>query len=239
MTDYELGIPDIDDALGGGIRGGTNILVLGPPMSGKDTIINNIIYHGLASKEAAIIVSTEESGEDMLEWFSNSGMSVDAYMNLFGIVDCVSATLGLDVKDTASIRRVSGPMNLTKISVNITNYFNEFWMKRGVRKARLCVNSLSTMLMYTNLQAIFRFLHVHTRRIKTANSIGFYIVEDGVHDAQTMETFKQLFDGIIKVEVEEGHQFMQIIGLTPQPTKWYEFAIDDDNKLNIKRRSDI
>lgn len=224
MADYPLGIPGLDEVLSP-VRGGTNFLVIGPPMSGKEILAHHSIHAGLSAGEAAILVSTGLSGEDVWRWFQANGMDLEPAKNRVGIVDCVSQTIGLSVGDTERIRRVSSPVNLTGISVAITGFFEEFWMKRGVRKARLSIHSLSTMLMYSNLQTVFRFLHVFTGRIKSADALGFYVLEQGMHDEQTMATLKQLADGVIEVKME-GDQAMMRATTPGRVTPWIPFRID-------------
>jgi len=232
MTDYILGIPGLDEAIGS-VRGGSNIMLIGPPMCGKEVIANNILYSGLSIDEAAVLVTTTISGEDALKWFKQNGLDTDRYKNKFGIVDCVSQTIGLSIGDSENIKRVSSPVNLTGISVSITNFFEDFWMKKNVRKIRLCIHSLSTMLMYSNLQTVFRFLHVFTGRIKSVEAIGIYIVEQGMHDAQTITTLKQLVDGVIEIETDKDINFMRAAGIAPKPTKWYEYEVSGA-KINVK-----
>lgn len=224
MADYKLGIPGLDEALPQ-VRGGSNFLVVGPPMSGKEVLVHSATYSGLSEGEAAIMVSTGLSGEDLWKWFQTNGMDLEASKGRVGLVDCVSQTIGLSVGDTERIKRVSSPVNLTGISVAITGFFEEFWMKRGVRKARLSIHSLSTMLMYSNLQTVFRFLHVFTGRIKSADALGFYVIEQGMHDDQTMNTLKQLADGVIEVKMESDQALMRAT-ITGKVTPWTPFRIE-------------
>ena len=225
VTDYKLGINGLDEEIGG-IKSGTNLMIIGPPMTGKDVILNNIMYYGLKNDEFTIFISTGESGENVFKWFEENGLDIRDSMGHFGVIDCISKTLGLGVEDTEAIKRVSSPVNLTGISVSITNFFEDFWMKKGIRKARLCIDSLSTMLMYSNLQTVFRFLHVHSRRIKTADAIGIYIIESGMHDEQTIVTVKQLFDGVLEIKNEDDNLYIRATGLTSKPTSWFQYEID-------------
>ncbi|MBI4362222.1 MAG: recombinase RecA [Euryarchaeota archaeon] len=232
MSDYKLGIPGLEEVVPV-VKGGTNIMLIGPPMSGKEVIANNILYSGLAQGESGILVTTSMSGEDALKWFKDNGLDLEPHKPRLGIVDCMSQTIGLAIGDTENIKRVSSPVNLTGISVGITNFFEDFWMKKQVRKARLCVYSLSTMLMYSNLQTVFRFLHVFTGRIKTADALGIYVVEQGMHDDATINTLKQLLDGVLEVKVENDSCFLRAMGMSQKPTKWYEYEVEG-SKINIK-----
>ncbi|MEM2934095.1 MAG: ATPase domain-containing protein [Methanocellales archaeon] len=224
MTGYKLGIKEFDAAIGN-IKPGSNILLIGPPMCGKNVILNNILYAGLENNEAAILVSTGETGESVIEWFEQNGLSIEKHKERFGIVDCMSKTLGLSVSDTPLIKRASSPVDLTGIGVKISQFLEEFWMKKGIRSTRLCVNSLSTILMYSNLQTVFRFLHVFTGRIKSANALGVYIIGEGMHEEQAIATLKQLFNGVLEIKMKNDFYYLRGFGFGTRPTNWFRYEI--------------
>ncbi len=223
MDGYFLGLDKLDENIKG-IRAGSNIMLIGPPMSGKETIINNIVFNGLNDGEAAVIVTTREPGENVIQWFEYNNLEIP--LEHLGIVDCVTKTMGVPTADTVNIKRASSPVDLTGIGVKISQFLEDFWMKKNIRKTRLCINSLSTMLMYSNIQTVFRFLHVFTGRVKAAGAIGIYVVEDGMHDAQAIATLKQLFDGILEVKQENDDHFIRVVGMGLKPSPWYEYTID-------------
>lgn len=224
--DYTLGIKELDNAISG-IRKGTNIMLIGPPMSGKDDLLNYMVYNGLKEGNAAVIVATREPGESVLNWFKR--YNLDIPMQRIGIVDCVTKTLGTRAIETENIKMASSPVDLTGIGVKISQFFEDFWMKKGFRKTRLCINSLSTILMYSNIQTVFRFLHVFTGRVKAAEALGIYVVEGGMHDEQAITTLKQLFDGMIEIKTAEDRNFIRLVGLSSKPTPWFEYEIEGSN----------
>lgn len=227
MSDYTIGIKELDDALGG-IRKGSNIMLIGPPMSGKEAILYNIMYHGAAkSGNAVITVTTRESGTHIMEWFQENKLTLP--LARIGIVDCVTKTLGVAAVESENIKIASSPVDLTGIGVKISQFFEEFYMKKNTRKIQLHINSLSTILMYSNIQTVFRFLHVFTGRIKAAGALGIYAIESGMHEEQAIITLKQLFDGIIEIKSENDRNFIRVAGITPKPTQWFEYEIEGAN----------
>ncbi|MFA4936068.1 MAG: ATPase domain-containing protein [Candidatus Methanoperedens sp.] len=227
MSDYTLGIKELDDAIGG-IKKGSNIMLIGPPMSGKEAILNYIVYHGAAKNENAVItVTTRESAAHILEWFKENKLILP--MPRIGIVDCVTKTLGGAAVESENIKIASSPVDLTGIGVKISQFFEEFYMKKNTRKIQLHINSLSTILMYSNIQTVFRFLHVFTGRIKAAGAIGIYVIDSGMHDEQAIATLKQLFDGMIEIKSENDKNYIRVIGLSPKPTPWFEYEIEGAN----------
>ncbi|WP_259133772.1 RAD55 family ATPase [Methanosalsum natronophilum] len=232
MTSYSLGINELDELIGE-IKSGTNLMIIGPPMSGKNEVINSILYTGLQENNSGIIVSTGDPGEKIIEWFEENDLSIEN--SPVGIVDCVTKTLGLGAPDTYNIKRVASPVDLTGIGVKISHFFDEFMNKQNIQQTRLCINSLSTILMYSNIQTVFRFLHVFTGRVKSSNSFGLYVVEDEMHDARTIATLKQLFDGMIEIKTDdEGQNYIRVVGITSKPTPWYEFEFVG-SKISLKK----
>lgn len=223
MAGYSLGIKELDELLGS-IREGTNLMMIGPPMSRKDDLLDVIIFNSQNPDASAIFVSTREPGERVLGWFEENGL--DMSKANIGIVDCVTKTLGLGAADTVNIKRASSPVDLTGIGVKISQFFEEMLVKKKKEKIHLCINSLSTILMYSNIQTVFRFLHVFTGRVKAANGFGLYVVEDEMHDAQTIATLKQLFDGMIEIKALGDAYAIRVVGLTSKPTPWFEYSID-------------
>jgi hypothetical protein len=88
--------------------------------------------------------------------------------------------------------------------------------------------------MYSNIQTVFRFLHVFTGRIKAAGALGIYMIESGMHDEQAIATLKQLFDGLIEIKSENDKNLIRIVGVSPKPTPWFEYEIEGSN-LKISR----
>ncbi len=224
MTDYRLGIPPLDRLLSP-VRAGTNLLAVGPPLSGADTFVYNVLGAGLADREAAILVSTGLSGEDSLDALRRHGVDLEALPGPLGIVDCVSQTIGLSVGDTERIKRVSSPVNLTGIAVAATAFLQEFWTRHRTRKMRFVVHNLGTILMYSDLRTVFRFLHVFAGRMKTARGLGLYVVEGGAPDGEALPYLKQLVDQVVEMKEEDGRRFMRVVE-PRRTTSWIPYRVE-------------
>jgi len=80
--------------------------------------------------------------------------------------------------------------------------------------------------MYSNIQTVFRFMHVFTGRIKASGGLGIYVIESGMHDERAIATLKQLFDGMIEIKSENDMNFIRVVGLSSKPTPWFEYEIE-------------
>jgi len=230
MSDYSFGIEELDNAIGG-IRKGSNIMLIGPPMSQKEVLMHHIMYQGTAINENAVIaVTPRESATQFIEWFTEKKLVLP--MSIVGIIDCRTRSMGGDAPETESIKNVSSPVDLTGIGVRISQFFEKFLNKKNNRKIQLHINSLSTILMYSNIQNVFRFMHVFTGRIKEAGAMGIFVMDSGMHDEQTITTLKQLFDGILEIKSENDRNYIRIVGLSSKPTPWFEYEVERE-KLRI------
>ena len=130
MNNYTIGIKEIDESIGG-IKKGSNILLMGPPMSGKEAISYHMIHDSASTDENAIVVvTTREPADQIVESFNKIDPSL--LLSRLGIVDCVSKKIDGTSVETEQIKLVSGPEDLTAIGVKISQFFEDFSLNKGV-----------------------------------------------------------------------------------------------------------
>ncbi|MCT9096439.1 recombinase RecA [Haloarchaeobius sp. HME9146] len=195
---------------------GTNLLVAGPPLTGKRQIALDILASGSKQGEGTIVVTTKDSAQKIFDQYEGRVDDIDAVD--IGIVDCVTKQRGVNnVTDDARIKYASSPVDMTGIGIKLSEFLEEFYEVRGHRKNRILLHSVSTLLMYSDLQTVFRFLHVFTGRVQSADALGVYIIDSTAHDDQTMNTLKQLFDAVIEVEEnDDGEPTLHTAGIPSQ-----------------------
>ncbi|MFO7966536.1 MAG: RAD55 family ATPase [Archaeoglobaceae archaeon] len=195
---------------------GNNLMTIGPPLMGKSVFARNLFEEKLKEGYRGIYVTTREIPDDVVEWFKDD---ID-----FKILDCVTKTMSEDLPETEDIKRVS-VMDLTGITSKLNKFLEDVW-RDGNKKIVIVFDSLSTLLMYSNLQTVFRFLHILVARIKSADAVALYIIEQGMHDEATAATLKQLFSGAIEIKEEKERRFLRYIGSSTR-TDWKEFEVKD------------
>jgi len=181
---------------------GSNLLIAGPPLTGKRRLALRALETGAENGEGSIVVTTRDSAErvteDVRALFANPD---DAHM---GIVDCVTKHQGQSVEDSETVKYASSPVDMTGIGIKFAEFVEEFYRDQGIRQNRVVLDSLSTLLLYSNLQTVFQFMHVFTSRIDNADALGIHVIESTAHDEETMNTLQQLFDGIIHTDENRG-----------------------------------
>lgn len=187
---------DLPGDLGPDVEPGTNLLVTGPPLSGKRAIALDVLAEGTRRGDGAIVVTTKDSAGRILDDYGKRVSYADSPV---AIVDCVTRQQGVnDVRDDDRIKYTSSPVDMTGIGIKLSEFLQAFYRDRGIRRNRIMVHSLSTLLMYSDLQTVFRFLHVFTGRIQSVDGLGLFCIDDSAHDERTLNTLKQLFDGVIE-----------------------------------------
>jgi hypothetical protein len=72
------------------------------------------------------------------------------------------------------------------------------WKGNGNRTL-VSVQTLTILLEYVDFDTAFRYLHILTHRVQAADAIGFYHMDPDIHDEETINTLKSLFDAVVEV----------------------------------------
>jgi KaiC/GvpD/RAD55 family RecA-like ATPase len=183
------------------VQPGTNILVTGPPLTGKRSLTLDILAAGTQQGDGSIIVTTKDSGTRVLDDYAQR---VAYEGNPVAVVDCVSRQQGVgDLRDDDRVKYTSSPVDMTGIGIKLSEFLQAFYQEQEIARNRIMVHSLSTLLMYSDLKTVFRFLHVFTGRIQSVDGLGLFCIDSSAHDDRTMNTLKQLFDGIVRTSEDD------------------------------------
>ena len=193
---YELG-SELEDAA---VASGTNLLVSGPPLSGKRRLALQTLAHG-ASGQGSVFITTRDGADRVLTEYR--ALLAESTQTHLGVVDCVTQQQGRPPAESELVKYASSPVDMTGIGIKFSEFVEEFYTEQDIRQNRVALDSLSTLLLYSDLQTVFRFMHVLTSRISDADAIGIHVIESDAHDAETMNTLRQLFDGFVRVDDEQ------------------------------------
>jgi KaiC/GvpD/RAD55 family RecA-like ATPase len=201
---YDLGPPlDVE------VEEGSNLLLSGPALTGKGRVAFDTLGNGIREGEGAIVVSNTDGADRV---FDALGSRVDYENRPVAVVDCVTRQQGVDdTRDDARVRYTSSPVDMTGVGIKFSELLQEFYEERGIEHNRVFLDSLSTLLMYSDLQTVFRFLHVFTGRVQSVGGLGLYAIDSTAHDDKTMNTLKQLFDGVVETH-EDGEPTTNLPG---------------------------
>jgi len=218
---YDLTGPLDFDALRS-VRPGSNILISGPAMTGKSDLAFSMLADGSRDGEGAIVMTTGDPADDVLDDYRGRVEELDE--SRVAVVDC-RGDGGRDSEHMpggAYVHHVSSPGDLTGIGIGITQGL-EALTNGGATEGRFALDSLSTMLTYTDRKTVFQFCHVLSSRFDSAGYVGLFTIDSEAHDEQTVQVIKQAFDGMVEIRNEDGARQARVLGLDGQPTDWQEF----------------
>jgi KaiC/GvpD/RAD55 family RecA-like ATPase len=201
------------------VRSGTNLLVMGPPMTGKYDLLCDVLADGHRQGDAGLVVTTQHSAKRLREDVDDR-LPDDVDPKL-GVVDCVSQERGMGQEDHPLTRYVSSPGDFTGIGMASSKLLEQF--ANQDYQTRVALDSISQLLMYADVKTVFRFLHILTGRISAAEGLGFGTLDADAHDDQTVNTIRQLFDGLVETRTGESGRERRILGLPEASTDWESF----------------
>lgn len=201
-----------------GIRAGTTVLVAGPFHAGARRLGLQML--GGPRDEGAIVVTTNQRAERIVEEFSRSG--VEVARDSAAIIDCVGDP---DAELPARLVTVSGPADLTGIGMRFSDVYTDF-RRNGIDRVRTGLCSVSTLLTFSDLKTVSRFVHTLVGRVGQVDGLGVLLIDPSNHDERAVSTLSQFCDGRIDVRADENDRpELRARGLSDQPRGWQSFEL--------------
>jgi KaiC/GvpD/RAD55 family RecA-like ATPase len=214
----------LDDLLLGGIPFGTNVLIYGPPFTGKETTINSFIGEGLAKGVPAILIITEKLPSEIREemMFVVSGFEEYERLGLVKFVDAYSRSIGIEDTEP-NVTYVDDPTDHISIMKAVDSVAKE--VLKTHKYYRLAFRSISTLIAYLDSGTVFKFLQPFCGKRKRERSVGMFAIEKGMHDEQDIQKIQSVMDGIIDYKIEQLKTFLSIRGICDvQSRAWIDYT---------------
>ena len=192
----ESGVGDLDEA--------SNVLVLSPTMddSARESYYETLFPERPTGFDVLAIDYRQTPAEWVEEWKRNVGdrprscvvVSVDETR---GSAAASSAPSTVPPGGTAA-KTVDDPGDLTGLGITVSEYLSE----HAGPRALVTFDSLTVLLQYVDLQRAFRFLHVLSNRVATADALAHYHMDPAAHTEREVATLASLFD--VVAEFDDG-----------------------------------
>lgn len=198
---------------------GTSLLIVGPPMTGKQDLALDLLAAGLDGANGLLLVTTNKTASTCLDELEQRVPSFDRAR--VGVVDCSGSNQ--DTIREITTQRVSSPGDLTGISIGTAKLMQQFGT-HDIASVRHGLVSVSTLLQYLELDTVFKFLHIYTTRIADTQGIGIFTIEHGSHDSQTVNTITSEFDAVVELrETDSGGREVRVRGIPDAASDWHPF----------------
>ncbi|MFB6180060.1 MAG: hypothetical protein ABEI77_10085 [Halorientalis sp.] len=187
-------MPELKDQLGDA----TNILLGAPSMSqGTDEVCVDLLSQAPPDETSVLWVSfTKPASQCLAEWRSQH----DGDPASFGAIVVGDTVGGGDADDINpnAIQHVSNPSDLTGIGIKVGEF-----VSGSTKQIVVCVDSLTSLLQYVDLETAYEFLHALTGQLYSAGAISHFHIDPTAHDAETIDTLLSLFDASVDLSGDE------------------------------------
>jgi KaiC/GvpD/RAD55 family RecA-like ATPase len=214
----------LDDLLLGGIPFATNILIYGPPFTGKETTINSFIGEGLAKGVPAILVITDKLPAEIREemMFMVSGFEEYERLGLVKFIDAYSRSIGIEDEEP-NVTYINDPTDHVAISKAVDVTAKE--LMKTHKYYRLAFRSISTLIAYLDSGTAFKFLQPFCGKRKRERAVAMYVIEKGMHDEQDIQKIQSVMDGMIDYKIEQLKTYLAIVGICDvQSRAWIDYT---------------
>ncbi len=193
----------LDEALSGGFPQNASVLLVGPPGVGKSTFANKFIYQGLQEGEKGLYITLDSPPEEVKETAAYFGWDFDEYGDNLVFIDGYSWREGEEVTSDFAIE---GPSDLNQMNMTLADAMKEL----GEGRKRVVLDSVSTLVLYTDPSSAVKFLQVVGAKSKASNSNLLMTLEEGVHDEKTISTLNYVADGLLRMEMDGDQRELSV-----------------------------
>lgn len=223
----KTGVAKLDRLLGGGVREGSRVILYGPSFQGKETLGRAVFLAALARGEPAVMILLNRGVDEVREDLAAADSKFADYESkgLVHFVDAYSKSIGIEEerKDTVYVDSATD-MNAVSLALNQIHAK----ILKDHEKHVLVLDSVSTLVLFGNGQATFRFLQILVGRARQAGATSFLLLDHGMHSDAEVQMFKHLADGVLMMREDGGNTQLNIegLGLSDRPG-WIEYKASD------------
>ena len=221
------GVKRLDALLDGGIPAGSAVLVYGPPFLGKKTLARRFVLANLAAGVPGVFVLTNASSADTRKDLAASEPKYPGFeaRHLVRFVDTYSRGIGA-TDNFPDAEYLDGALDLNGVSLAVNKQQAGLITRHDAHS--LVIDSVSTLVAYSNAQTAFRFLQTLIGRTRRVGATGLYLMDQGMHSDADVQMFKHLMTGTIELRESSGKPQVQVQGLGVSATPgWVDYRFDD------------
>ena len=184
--DYSLAIENGPDS----VPGGTGLLLLHPSIGETDRIDTDFLK---TDTDHFLVVSTRTTAREVEQKLEHYDVDESRAV----ILDCISVERGYSRRRTDHIHYVRSPDDLGGIVEQVRNFLTEY-----DGKLRMSVDSVTEMAYYADVDGAYAATEELLELLVEHDAIGLFHLSKEVHDDETLERFRGLFDDTIDLDVD-------------------------------------
>ncbi|WP_393971352.1 RAD55 family ATPase [Oxyplasma meridianum] len=206
------GIPKLDDLLNGGIDIPSNIVLKGPPFSGKEILARNFIAKSISENIPVLIVSVDKDiGKIKSDVMKILGGSVDPEeTGLLKFIDAYSKTV-----------QIQSPSKHAIVSEGVSNYSlfiktidaASTDMLENYGNFKFLFFTLTGMISQIDPKFFIKTLQHIAQKRRSENAVSLYLMDLGVFDDNVYESANYVMDGEIEFRVDFSKNYLRVRGM--------------------------
>ena len=171
-----------------------NVLLAAPSMSGDE-----------AGACTDLLVPLSPAGANVL-WVTFRGDATDCIDQWFATTDDQPGNAAVVVvgdspgpnPDGVTVEHISSPSDLTGLGIAVGELLSE-WDGSPV----VCIDSLTAMLQYVEVETAYEFLHAVTGQLYAADARAHFHIDPSAHESTTVDSIASLFDAIVEFDSDD------------------------------------
>jgi KaiC/GvpD/RAD55 family RecA-like ATPase len=196
-----------------------NLLVMGPALSGKRTVAFDLLADAYEAEGCPCAITATDTAAQFRTRFAPY-VGPDQHVADVVVIDSCAGSSSGESRDGRTLT-VGTPADLTGLGVQLSKAFGRLPPGRQAG-SRVLVDSLSTLLIYSDIERLFRFVNVMNRRINEAGGETVYLLDTEAVDPQHRQQLLQLFSTVIEVRDAAERPEYRIRGT--ETTEWQGYA---------------
>ncbi|MFB6091042.1 MAG: hypothetical protein ABEJ97_08290 [Halobellus sp.] len=186
--DYALAVENAPDS----IPGGTGILLLHPSIGATDRIDTDFLK---TDTDHFLVVSTRTTAREVEQKLEHYDVDESRAV----ILDTLSVERGYSRRGSERVHYVAAPDDLDGIVAKTREF-----LESHDGKVRISVDSVTEMAYYADVDGAYEASKQLLELLDDHDAVGLFHLSNEVHDAETIERFRGLFDGIVELDVDGG-----------------------------------
>ncbi|WP_144904607.1 DUF7090 family protein [Halobellus captivus] len=184
--DYALAIENAPDS----IPGGTGILLLHPSIGETDRIDTDFLK---TDTDHFLVISTRTTAREVEQKLEHYDVDESNAV----VLDTLSVERGYTRRRTDQVHYVSSPDDLDGIVAQTQQFLESHDGKR-----RVSVDSVTEMAYYADVDGAYEASKQLLELLDEHDAVGLFHLSNEVHDEETIERFRDLFDAVVELDVK-------------------------------------
>ena len=133
-------------------------------------MINGVLRQLITPESVGVYISVNKPYFSLTEEMKSQNIPT----NHMYFLDCASGLMGKPPQEIENTHILSGPSNLTELSITLSDLLSSEKIKGHEDETTLFLDSVSTFLIYNDANMVAKFLHAISGKVRTHNINGVF-----------------------------------------------------------------